>query len=175
MKFTLEVFISHGDKNVGLAELAKDKASCKAVFSKPEEVEGALIPYTNGKAGMEVFCDPLFALLEQWILKLPWCLGGDTETVFLKNSEHAFGFEPMSESLQLSFYVGQGNEVDEYILEPVPIMLDSFCDASIAAVKKVLAVVQDTAPEAMTSPDVKTLQDATKEAERALREYRHSR
>lgn len=175
MKFTLEVFIAHGDKTVALSDLAKDKASCKAVFSKPDEVEGALIPYTNGKAAMEVFSDPLLALLEQWILKLPWCLGGDTETVFLKNTEHAFGFEPMSESLQLSFYVGQGNEVDEYILEPVAIMLDQFCDASIAAVKKLLATIQDTAPEAMQAPDVKTLQEATKEAERALREYKHSR
>jgi hypothetical protein len=175
MKFTLEVFISHGDKTIALAELAKDQATCKAVFSKPEDIEGALVPYTNGKPAMDPFVDPLLSPLEQWVLKLPWCLGGDTETVFLKNSEHAFGFEPMSESLQLSFYVGQGNEVDEYILEPVPIMLDSFCDASIAAAKKLLAVIQDTAPEAMSSSDVKTLQEATKEAERALREFKHSR
>jgi hypothetical protein len=175
MKFTLEVFISHDNKSVPLGELAKDKASCKAVFSKPESVEGALVPFTNGKPAMDAFSDPLMALLEQWVLKLPWCLGGDTETVFLKNTEHAFGFEPMSESLQMSFYKGQGNEVEEYVVEPLPIMLDMFCEASIAAVKKLLAVVQDNAPESMQSSDVKTLQDATKEAERALRDYKHSR
>jgi hypothetical protein len=54
-------------------------------------------------------------------------------------------------------------------------MLDDFCDASIAAVKKLLSAMQDAAPEAMGASDVKTLQEATKEAERALREYRHSR
>lgn len=175
MKFGLEVSVLHDEKSVSLRDLGANAELAKAVFAKPEQVEGAIVPVVNGKPAMEAVNDPLFALLEQWVLKLPWCLAGDTETVFLKNSEHAFGFEPMNEALALSFYKGEGNEVDEYVLEPVPVGLELFCEASIAAVKTIVGLATKSNAALADQADVKTLREALAEAERALKDFRHQR
>jgi hypothetical protein len=175
MKFGLEIRILHGDKDVNTDELAKSAELAQAVLASPDGIEGAIVPTTNGKAAMDHFFDPLLPLLEQWMLKMPWCLAGDTETVFLKNSEHAFGFEPMSEALQLSFYVGQGNEVEQYVLEPLALSLENFCDESIKAVKQLVNLINKVRPGADQNGDVKTLKDAMQEADKALREYRNQR
>jgi len=175
MKFGLEIEILHEDKDVNTRELAKNMELAQAVLADPDKLEGAIIPYTNGKPAMAAFNDPLLPLLEQWMLKMPWCLGGDTETVFLKNSEHAFGFEPMSEALQLSFYVGQGNDVEQYILEPMALSLENFCDVSVSAVKQVLDLIVKVKPGSDQTGDVKNLKDALAEADKALREYRNQR
>jgi hypothetical protein len=175
MKFGLEIRILHDEKDVNVSELVKQSELAKAVLSAPEKLEGALVPVTNGKPAMDAFYDPLLPLLESWMLKMPWCLAGDTETVFLKNSEHAFGFEPVSEALQLSFYVGQGNEVEEYVLEPVALALENFCDVSIQAVKQLLTLIGQVKPGADQAGDVKTLKEATLEADKSLREYRNQR
>jgi hypothetical protein len=176
MNFGLDISVSKGDESISLAELAKNGELAKQVLSKPDAIDGAVVPLANGKPAMQPHFDPLLPLLEQWMLKVPWLLQGDTETVFLRNSEHAFGFEVVNESVQISFFVGQGNEVDEYVMEPVPVPLEPFCDASIGAVKTLLGLLNKVDPALQTTAaDVRSLKEATNEAEKALKEYRLQR
>jgi len=176
MKFGLDIRLNHNDGSVALAEVGKSAELAQAVFAKPEDLEGSVVPVANGKTAMEPVDDPLLPLLESWMLKVPWLLQGDTETVYMKNSEHAFGFEVVNESVALSFYKGQGNEVDEYVMEPFNITLDAFCGESVTVVRQLLNLIKQANPASMQSvADVRTLQEATLEAERALKEYRLDR
>jgi hypothetical protein len=176
MKFGLDIRIATEDKSVPLSDLSKNFELAKTLLANPERVEGALLPIVGGKAAMQEYSDPLVPLIEQWLLKLPWLLGGDTEIIPLKNSEHSFGFEPVSDVLDLSCYIGEKNEVDDYVLEPVQVPLENFCESSIGAAKQFIALIDKVDPAfADKVVDVKTLKEACIEAERALKNYRLQR
>jgi hypothetical protein len=174
MRFGLEIQVSQKEGSISLAELAKNLEVAKTVLASPEQVEGALVPLVNDKAVLAPHVDPLFPLLEQWMLKLPWLLTGDTETVFLRNSEYTFGFEPVGDLLHLSFYVGAKNEVEEYVLEPVSVPLEVFCEISIQSSRLLLGIA-DKLGSLKDQADVRTLRDATAEAEKALKNHRLER
>ena len=176
MKFGLDILITSDDKPLSLAELQKDEALAKTLFANPEKIDGAIIPMVNGKPVMEAYSDPLLPLLEQWLLKLPWLLAGDTETIPMRNAERTFGFETVKEVVDISCYLGTQNEVEEYILEPVQVPLEALCESTIAAAKQVLKVLdQVDAKFVVSQSDARTLEEACVEAERALKNFRLQR
>ena len=173
MKFGLDILITSDEKAIPLAELQKNAELCKSLLANPEKIDGAIMPVVNGKGAMDAYSDPLLPLLEQWLLKLPWLLAGDTETIPMRNAERTFGFETVSDVVDISCYLGTQNEVEEYILEPVQVPVESLCELTIAASKQVLKAVESVDPKlATSSTDMKTLKDASVEAERALKNYR---
>jgi hypothetical protein len=176
MKFGLEILLTSEDKAIPLAELQKSLELAKTVCANPEKIEGAIIPMVASKPAMEPYSDPLLPLLEQWLLKLPWLLAGDTETIPLRNQERTFGFETVSEVVDISCYLGTQNEVEEYILEPVQVPLEQLCESTIGAAKQLLRVLdQVDATFADRAADVRTLKEACVEAERALKNFRLQR
>jgi len=176
MKFGLDILITSDDKAVPLAELQKNADLAKTLFANPEKIDGAILPVVNGKQAMDAYSDPLLPLLEQWLLKLPWLLAGDTETIPMRNAERTFGFETVKEVVDISCYLGTQNEVEEYILEPVQVPLEALCESTIGAAKQLLKVLDQVDPKlATTSTDVRTLKEASVEAERALKNFRLQR
>lgn len=176
MKFGLDILITSDEKAVPLAELQKNAELAKTLFANPEKIDGAIMPMINGKAAMEAYSDPLLPLLEQWLLKLPWLLAGDTETIPMRNAERTFGFETVKEVVDISCYLGTQNEVEEYILEPVQVPLEALCESAIAASKLVMKVLDQVDPKfTENQADARTLKEASVEAERALKNFRLQR
>jgi|GEM_PF-6908000 len=173
MKFGLDIAVFLDDKYYTLKELSLQQDAIKKIFAKPDEVEGSLVPIVNDKQALLFYTEPLLALLEQWLLKLPWVLGGDTETIPLRSNDFIFGLEPISEILHLFVFTGDPNEIEDYILEPVSVGLEKFADMSIQLIKQFFAVVESAVPNLdKLSSEITTLKDALAEAEKALKAYR---
>ena len=173
MKFGLEIQVSVDDKAVPLAQLSNQQDVSQKLLAEPAQLEGCFMPFGNGKAVMPVYSDPLLPLVEQWLLKVPWLLGGDTEVVPLRNHLFSFLFETVSDVVDLSCFTGTRNEIEEYILEPFQVPVEQFCDVTISNAKQLVRWLEQTDPKiADRSPDFVTLKQALTEAERSLKEYR---
>lgn len=173
MKFALNIAIQDQEQAVYLGDLVKNLESAKKLFADLDNVSAAIIPVINGKPGLEPYFDPMLPLMEQWLLKLPWILSGDTETIPLRNSEHIFGFEAVSEAVYLSVYLGDESEVETYVLEPVAIPAEYFCETSILASKQLVQLIELANPQGSAqNADMLTLKSALNDAEKALRDYK---
>lgn len=173
MKFGLEIQVSVDDKLVPLTQLTSQTDLTRKLIADPATLEGCLMPFGNGKPVMPPYSDPLLLLLEQWCLKVPWILGGDTEVVPLRNHLFSFAFEPITDVVDVTVFTGTKNEIEEYILEPFQVPLDQFCDITIQNAKALVKWMENAEPDiAERSADLSTMKEALAEADRAFKDFR---
>jgi hypothetical protein len=177
MKVALDYRIRIDEVALDSKEFVASLDKYRETLGKTPNVEGAIVVLLDGEPYCGDYFDPLLRLGAQWIRKLPWVLGGDTETVALRNSEHCFGFVPAGDSVELSFFLGSETEVEEYILEPATVRLDAFARESIRLCERLVDVVKTANPALLdTSEDCRELVESLAEGRNAWRDYQlHSR
>src|SRR5687767_3789060 len=94
MKFALDCRIEVGDDHLNTSALLAKLDTYRDQVQKVGSLEGELILFFNSKPTSLEFTDPVLRLVQGWLKKLPWVVGGDTETVALRNSAHCFAFVP---------------------------------------------------------------------------------
>lgn len=172
MKFSLQHRIRVGDDTKPVAELLSNIDTYRDELRDPSTIEGAMVCNVDGVEYCADQFEPILRLSDQWIRKLPWILGGDTETVQFRNSEHCFAFVPAGEGVEFSIYVGAEMEVEEYVLEPTTIRLDQYATESIRVVEQLVTLVKKIDPGlAETSDDARELVASLDEGRRAWREH----
>ena len=172
MKFSLQHRIRVGDDAKPVAELLSNIDKYKEELGDPSTIEGAMVCNVDGVEYCADLFEPIFRLSDQWIRKLPWIIGGDTETVQFRNSEHCFAFLPAGEGVELSIYLGAEMEVEEYVLEPTTVRLDQFANESLRVVEELVNLVKKSDPDvASTNDDARELSSSLGEARKAWREH----
>jgi hypothetical protein len=172
MKFSLQHRIRVGDDLKSVADLVADIERYRDDLGDPSAWEGAMVCTLDGVEYCNDLFDPILRLSDQWIRKLPWIIGGDTETVQYRNSEHCFAFVPAGEGVEFSIYVGAEMEVEEYVLEPTTVRLDQFANESIRVVEGLVNLIREVDPELLDSnDDAKELVSSFDDGRKAWREH----
>jgi hypothetical protein len=177
MKLALDYKLRIDEDLVDSQTLATKLDAYKERLAKTPLWEGALILKLDGTEHCEEFVDPILRLGDQWIRKLPWVLTGDTETVAYRNSEHVFAFVPEGDSVELSFFLGSENEVEEYVIEPSNVRLAEFANESIKLGERLLDLVKKVNPALLDSvDDIRDLKNSLDEGRKAWRDHQlHNR
>jgi hypothetical protein len=177
MKFTLDFSVDAGNESVDSASFLKKIDSYRSEFSEIAAVEGRIVIRIDGKDVCGEYSDPILRLIDQWLRKLPWIIGGDTETVALRNSEACFAFVPAGESVELSYFQGSETEIEDYIVEPTTVRLEGFVNESIAAGDRLVQVIHAMDAKLFeSSEDCKDLMTSLSEAKRCWKEHQlHNR
>jgi len=111
-------------------------------------------------------------LADQWVRKLSWVIGGDTETVALRNSEHCFAFVPTGDSVEFSFFAGTESEIEDYVIEPMNVRLESLATQAVKICENLLEVIQKVDPNLFESDeDCKDLVVSLDEGKKAWHRY----
>lgn len=172
MKFSLQHRIRVGDDLKTVADLVADIDRYRDDLGDPSAWEGALVCTLDSKEYCDELFDPILRLSDQWIRKLPWIIGGDTETVQYRNSEHCFAFVPAGEGVEFSIYVGAEIEVEDYVLEPTTVRLDQFATESIRVVEALVGLVRSVDPALLeTNDDAKELVSSFADGRKAWRDH----
>jgi hypothetical protein len=172
MKFSLDFDLDTADTSVDSATFLKKIDSYRDQLSEITDLEGRVIVRIDGKDVCGEYSDPIVRLVDQWLRKLPWIIGGDTETLALRNSEHCFAFVPAAESVEVSYFLGSEMEIEEYIVDPVTIRLDGFVTESLAMGDRLIGILKAGDAKLLdSSEDCKDLQTSLNEAKRSWREY----
>lgn len=177
MKFDLTYKIRVGDEVVDPDQVLANIDTYRDQLMPVGGVEGALVLRIDGEEYCGDQYDPIVRLATHWVRKVPWVLGGDTETVAFRNSEHCFAFVPAGESVEISFFVGTETEIEEYVCDPLIVRLDAFAPQSIALADRVLKLVRALDPNLPGSDeDVRDLVVTLDEGRAAWRDYQlHNR
>lgn len=177
MKVALDYRIRVDEAAVDSKTFAANLDVYREKLATAPTIEGAIVVLLDGEPHCEEYFDPLLRLGAQWIRKLPWILGGDTETVAFRDSEHCFGFVPAGDSVELSFFAGSETEVEEYIVEPATVRLDAFAKESIRLCERLIELVQAVHPALLDSnDDARELVTSLEEGRNAWRDYQiHNR
>lgn len=177
MKFALDFLIKVDEESIDSKTLLAKPDAYKASIAETAVLEGALVITLDGESHCEEYIDPILRLGDQWIRKLSWVLGGDTETVAYRNTEHCFAFVPEGDSVEVSFFLGSETEVEEYVIEPTNVRLETFASESIRLCERILELLGKVSPAMLESnDDAKDLKNSLEEAKRAWRDYQlHNR
>jgi hypothetical protein len=136
-------------------------------------IEGSLILSFGNRCAAPDFVEPLVRLADGWLRKLRWLLGGDTETLALRNSEECFALIPTGGAVEISFFQGDESEIDQYIIDPTTVRMDDFASASIAMGRRLLEVLKAIDATLLTrSEDCKDLQASVDDAESAWHDHK---
>ena len=172
MKFALDFNIAVGDSTVDLASFLSKVDKYRSEASDISALEGRIIVMLDGRDVCGEYSDPLVRLADQWLRKLPWIIGGDTETVALRNSEHCFAFVPAGESVEFSYFLGSETEVEEYVVEPSTVRLDSFVTESIRFGERLVELVRAVDAGLLdVNEDCRDLMTSLNEGKRAWRDH----
>ncbi|MEL6547165.1 MAG: hypothetical protein AAFQ82_21240 [Myxococcota bacterium] len=165
------------------ANLLLDDApvAVKSLLDKPDELqqldslhhlEGQLVCTINGAVVTDDYGDPILRLTHLWLSKLAWIIGGDTETVALRDSERCFAFVPTGESVELSFFSGTEEEIEEYVFEPTHVRMEDFANQSIAIGDQLSALIDAVDASLWESDeDCKDLKTSIEEAKKAWHDH----
>ena len=177
MKFTLEAHLDSGESTVTAAQFLARIDALRSEVTDISLHEGHLLLGFDDEEPCDDYADPIVRLMDGWLKKLPWIIGGDTETVALRNSEQCFAFVPAGESVEISFFTGSETEIEDYILEPTTVRLDAFVNESLNAAESLVAVIRALDPALPTSnEDCKDLLTSLTEAQKAWHDYQlHNR
>lgn len=172
MKFSLEISLDAGDSTIDSASFLKDIVRYRSGVADISKLEGRVILLLEGKDVCGEYSDPVLRLTDQWLRKLPWIIGGDTETVALRNSEHCFAFVPAGESVELSYFLGSETEIEDYIVDPSTVRLEAFVNESIRLGERMLEIVRAVDATLLESnEDCRDCTTSLGEAKRAWRDY----
>lgn len=177
MKFTLDAHLDSGDGVISASDFLARMDALREQITDISLHEGRLVVGFDGTEALKEYSDPLVRLMDGWLRKLPWIIGGDTETVALRNSEQCFAFVPAGESVELSFFTGSETEIEDYILEPTTVRLDAFVAESFAAAEAIVELIRGLdATLLQSNEDCKDLMTSLTEAQKAWHDYQlHAR
>ena len=167
MKFSLDYTVSVDGRAIDSKALLADVHSLQNILVDGAALEGALLVHVEGKQLPAEYEEPLVRLVHLWVGKLPWVIGGDTETVALRNSAECFAFVPTGDGVEVSFYAGDDAAVEDYILEPTIVRLDMFVEESLRMAESLLQFLGRLSPAASVNEDVQDLKMSFDEAKKA--------
>jgi hypothetical protein len=144
MKFQLDYNVEVSDEPLGSSQIQQKIEEHLDELVKIDNLYGEIVLSVTGSAGQDpgTISEPVVRLLDRWLRKTQWVIAGDTETIACMNSEHCFAFVPAGESVEVSLFVGDEAEVEEYLVEPVTVRLEEFVNASIELGDSFLSFVQ---------------------------------
>ncbi len=172
MKLTLDLAVDVGEVSLDIATLLQSVPDHREALADPDALEGRIVIQLDDQECGKVTSDPLIRLLDLWLRKLPWVLGGDTETVALRNSEQCFAFVPAGASVELSFFTGTEAEVEEYLIEPTVLRLDAFVVEVLGLGERLLELLAALNPKwTSDSEPVRDLQTSFGEAKAAWHDH----
>lgn len=173
MNFELDVKLRIDDEDFDVDSLKSAIDDHREHLKSPGSLEGAFALKVNGESLHEdLQYDPILRLAHLWLSKLPWVIGGDTETVALRDSEHCYAFVPAGESVELSFFSGTELEIEDNLFEPTNITFAEFAPKSIAAGDRLVELIKAVDDGLMESDeDCKDLQTSLVEAKKAWHDY----
>lgn len=175
MKFLLDALIAaESDADTFVSATDLDKAD--DIASQIGDITCAQGRLTASNDGRDMFgaytADPIVRLVDGWLKKLPWIIGGDTETVALRNSEQCFAFVPAGESVEVSFFVGSEAEIEDYVLDPTVVRLEHFAEQSLALGRRLLSLLNKVDTSLVeNNEDCRDLQTSFTEADKAWHDY----
>lgn len=141
MKFSIDYHLDVGDESIESASVAADITK----YNEALKDIGALtadLKFTFGETErMGDFSDPVVRLAGLWMRKVAWVIGGDTETVALRNSEQCFAFVRTGNGVEVSFYDGDESEIENYVIDPVTVSLGAYVQASFSFAEHVMGLV----------------------------------
>jgi len=177
MNFELDTKIVIGEEATDASTVLSQFESHRAAFSDISVVLGTVVARIDGTEYGADLRDPIVRLVDQWVRKLPWVLGGDTEAVAFRNSEHCYAFVPAGDAVEFSHFAGSESEVEDYLLDPTTVRLDAFATQTLKMGEKVLELVKLADPALLTSnEDCRDLATSVDEGRKAWREYQlHNR
>lgn len=145
MNFQIDLMLALGDNHLRIAEVL---ANLDALRSQHHEdlsdlgsIEG-VITIISKPSEDSLLDEPVVRLMADWIRKVRWVVGGDTETVALRNSEHCFGFEPNEKTLEVSLFVGAESEIETYLVEPQGGLLINYAKESIEMGERLIELLK---------------------------------
>lgn len=153
MKFILNYEFDLEDGMLSADELESNLDEKASTLSDVAQEEGRIVVLVDDEDVCGEYSEPLVRLVNQWLRKVKWLIGGDTETLPFRNTEQCFGFEPSGSSVEFCFYDGTELEVEEYIVEPVNVHLDKLIEESVRLGERALRVVEVANPEAAESDE----------------------
>jgi hypothetical protein len=172
MKFSLDYRLKVGDDAVALSSVVKNIEAHREKLKDVAGLEGELVIVHDGNEQTADYADPAMRLVGGWIRKLPWIIGGDTETVALRNSEQCYAFVRTGDGVEISFFNGSEAEVEEYVFEPITVHLDVFANESLQLAERLVRVVKALAPTLLdTDEDCRDLVASLDEAKNAWRDH----
>ena len=174
MKFSLDALIvKETDDAVVSATELESAAELSAEASDLANAEGRLVAHVDGADLFGDFtAEPIVRLVDGWLRKLPWIIGGDTETVALRNSEQCFAFVPTGESVEITFFVGTEAEIEDYVTEPTVVRLELFVQQTLAVGQRLVRLLRRVDEALLESnEDCRDLLTSLTEAERAWHDH----
>lgn len=142
MNFELDFKIHVDDAELDSATLLASVDEQRDQLTVPGAILGDIVVRIDDNEQALDFSEPIVRLVAQWVRKLAWVVGGDTETVALRNSEHCFAFVPAGDSVEFSLFEGSETEIEDYLVEPTNIRLEKFANASIELAERVVALLK---------------------------------
>ena len=142
MKLQLDFELELNDQPVAGEVVIGDLGPYRDALSEIVSEQGRILLAVDGQGESGDYEEPLLRLVGQWLRKLQWIITGDTETIAFRNSEQCFAFVSTAGGVEVSLFEGTELEVEEYIIEPVTVRLETFVQASIAMVERMVNLVE---------------------------------
>ena len=172
MKVSLELHFLNEDASVTSAEKLLNDNALLEDFDDIRYVEGRIQASFDDEKIEVDYEEPILRLVNQWVRRVPWIIGGDTESIAFRNTEECYGFVPLGDTVELSLFEGSESEVESYLIEPHTVRLADFVATSIKMGETMLKVVKAVDASLLESDeDCKELVSDLEEARRAWKEF----
>ena len=171
MKFSLDFFVDVDGSPLSSSALLANVRDCRGAFSDVSSLEGSVSVSIDDAVVCGGYTEPIVRLLLHFTRKLPWIIGGDTETVALSNSAQCFAFIPEGDSVELSFFNGSESEIEDYILDPVNVRRDLFVQEILRLVGSFLTLLHEVDSTLVNAhEELRDLATLYEEAQRAWKD-----
>ncbi len=171
MNFELDFKILVDEEPIDAATLLANPDAHREELSDIYAWEGAILIKVDGQPQGDEIPDPVLRLADQWVRKIPWILGGDTETVAFRDSEHCYAFIPAGDGVEFSLFSGTESEIEEYVIEPFTVRMSAFCTQSIALCERLLELAGTIDAALLETDDCKDLRVSLDESKKAWRDH----
>jgi hypothetical protein len=170
MKFSLDYKVSAQEGKVSSEQVLQNIDRYRGDLCPPEQLEGSLVLFLEGKEVPLDYSEPLLRLMAVWLRKAMWAMGGDTETLALRNSEECFGLIPTGSSVEVSFFTGTEEEIEEFVLAPTKIQVSQLMTSSLSTAERLIAMLEKACGKVDEDVDFQDLRIALGEARQAWRD-----
>ncbi len=172
MRLQLDFEFEINDQPVAGEVIVGDLDSYKEALTDIVMEQGRLLMQVDGQGDSGDYEEPLVRLVGQWLRKVQWVISGDTETIAFRNSETCFAFIPAGGGVEVSLFEGTELEVEEYIIEPVTLRLETFVLSSIEMGDRMIKVIESVDPGLLESDeDCKDLKNDLEESKKAWHDF----
>jgi len=172
MKVSLELHFLDEDAPVQSAEKLLNEPALLEELGDIRYVEGRIQASFDDNPVAVEYEEPILRLVNQWVRRLQWIIGGDTESIAFRNSEECYGFVPLGDTVELCLFEGSESEVERYLIEPQTVRLADFVQTSIEMGEMMLAIVKASDASLLESDeDCKELVSDLEEARKAWKDF----